>query len=69
MFELYVKKGCPYCRKQIEELTREGHEYKIYDVDGDPSALKTAKEKYGAGIVPVLVENGKVKTIGFEGEG
>ncbi len=69
MLELYIKDGCAYCQKQREELEQGGLAYQLYNVSQDPSALKEAKEKYGAGMVPVLVENGKVKAIGYEGKG
>ena len=69
MLELYVKDGCPYCRKQIEQLEEEGLSYRLHNVSLDRSALKEAREKYGADIVPVLVENGKVKSIGYQGMG
>lgn len=69
MLELYVKDGCPYCRKQIEQLEQDSLTYRVYNVGRDRSALKTVKEKYGAKIVPVLVEKGQVKSIGFRGEG
>lgn len=69
MLELYVKEGCPHCRKQIEQLDQEGCLYKLYDVGRDRVALKKAKEEYGAGMVPVLAEDGKLKAIGFQGKG
>ena len=69
MIELYVKDGCPHCQKQIEQLEQEGLPYRLYNIGRDPSALKEAKEKHGADIVPVLVENGKVKSIGYQGKG
>ncbi|MFY9258274.1 MAG: glutaredoxin family protein [Dethiobacteria bacterium] len=69
MLELYVKDGCPYCRKQIEELEQEGLSYQLHNVSRDRSALQEAKEKYKARIVPVLVENGKVKSFGYQGMG
>ncbi len=69
MYKRKVKDGCAYCRKQIEELEQKGLSYRLYNVDRDPSALKEAKEKHGADIVPVLVENGVVKSIGYEGMG
>ncbi len=69
MLELYIKEGCPHCRKQIEQLEQEGLTYQLYNVSNDNSALKEIKEKYNAGIVPVLVENGKVKSIGYHGLG
>ena len=69
MLELYVKDGCPHCRKQIEQLEQEGRLYKLYNVGRDRTALKKIKEKYGAGMVPVLVVKGKVESIGYRGEG
>ena len=69
MLELYVKDGCPYCWKQIEELEEEGLSYRLHNVSQDRSALREAKEKYKARIVPVLVENGKVKSFGYRGMG
>ena len=68
MIELYIKDGCPHCRKQIEELDQEGFSYRLHNV-GDDAVLKKVKEHYGAGMVPVMVENGKVKTIGYRGQG
>ncbi|NMB41525.1 MAG: glutaredoxin family protein [Firmicutes bacterium] len=69
MIELYVKDGCAYCQKQIKQLEQEGLSYRLFNVSHDSSALETAKVKYGAGIVPVLVEDGKVKSIGYQGKG
>lgn len=69
MLDLYVKDGCPHCRNQIEQLEQEGLSYRLHNVSSDHAALKEAKEKYGAGIVPVLVKNGKVKSIGYKGLG
>ena len=69
MLELYIKEGCPHCRKQIELLEQEGLAYQLYDINNDPAALQEAKEKYGAKIVPILVENGEVKSIGYQGQG
>ncbi len=69
MLEIYVKDGCPYCEKQLSVLDRKGLEYKAYVVNQDPEALKRAREEYNANMVPVLVENGEVKNIGFGGGG
>lgn len=68
MLELYIKDGCPHCRKQIEELERQGLAYRLHNVR-DGAALREARERYGADKVPVLVERGAVKAIGFQGEG
>ncbi|NMA92909.1 MAG: glutaredoxin family protein [Firmicutes bacterium] len=69
MRELYIKEGCPYCREQMKELERENLTYRLYNVGRDRSALEAARGKYGANMVPVLVEGGEVKSIGYRGKG
>jgi glutaredoxin len=69
VLELFVKDGCPYCRKQMEQLDKEGVSYRLRNVSRDQAALKELREKYGASIVPVLVEDGKVKSMGYQGMG
>ncbi len=69
MLEIYVKDGCPYCEKQLSVLDRKGLEYVIHDVGVDLEARKKAREEYQADKVPVLVEDGVVKNIGFGGGG
>jgi glutaredoxin 3 len=69
MLEIYVKDGCPYCRKQMEELDRDGVVYRVLNVSSDPGALKKAKNDFGADKVPVLVEDGIVKSVGYGGAG
>ncbi len=69
MLEVYVKDGCPYCEKQIDVLKRKELEFKLYNVSKDPEALRRAREDYNANKVPVLVEDGKLKSIGFGGGG
>jgi len=69
MLEVYIKDGCPYCEKQLEVLNRKGTEYTLYNVSTDSKALKKARDEYKAGKVPVVVEDGVVKNIGFGGGG
>ncbi len=69
MLEVYIKDGCPYCEKQIEVFKKQGTEFKLYNVSNDPEALKKAKEEFNADKVPVVVEDGAVKNIGFGGGG
>ena len=38
MLQISVKYGCPYCRKQVEELDREGVLYRVYNVSRDAGA-------------------------------
>ncbi len=69
MLEVYVKDGCPYCEKQIEVLQKKGVDYKLYNVSADREALKRARQEYKANKVPVVVEDGDLKSIGFGGGG
>lgn len=69
MLEIFVKDGCPYCRDQMKELDRKGVSYQVRNVSSDPEALKTAREEFGASKVPVVVEDGRVKSIGYKGMG
>jgi glutaredoxin len=69
MLEVYVKDGCPYCEKQIEIFDRKGLDYKLYNVSVDKEALNKARDQFKADRVPVVVEDGVVKNIGFGGGG
>lgn len=69
MLEVYIKEGCPYSEKQLEVFKRKNLEYKLYNVSVDPEALKRVREEYKADKVPVVVEDGTVKNIGFGGGG
>lgn len=69
MLEIYVKEGCPYCRKQMEELDREGVLYRVYNVSRDAGALARVKNRFKADKVPVLVEDGRLKSVGYHGAG
>ncbi|NLY38576.1 MAG: glutaredoxin family protein [Firmicutes bacterium] len=69
MIEVYVKDGCPYCRQQLEQLDRAGVDYTLYNVSKDLEAYQKVKEHYRATQVPVVVEEGMVKMVGFNGNG
>jgi glutaredoxin len=69
MLEVYIKDGCPYCEKQLEILNRKGLVYKLYNLSTDGEALKKARDEFNADRVPVVVEDGVVKNIGFGGGG
>jgi len=69
MLEIYIKNGCPYCDKQLEVFKKKGLEFKLYNVSTDPDALKRAREEFNADRVPLVVEDGLVKNIGFGGGG
>ena len=68
--ELYGTASCPYTREIREWLEWRGCEFVEYDVEHDPEALQrmcTATE--GQRTVPVLLEDGKVAQIGWQGRG
>jgi glutaredoxin len=62
----YIKDGCPYCVKLIDELKKKGVDYQEINISQDRNALKEIKSKYNANRVPVLVEGDKV-TVGYRG--
>lgn len=68
MLEVYIKDGCPYCQKQLDDFKSEGLEYKTYNV-GNPDNLKKARQDFGADKVPVVVKDGIVVSIGYNGLG
>ena len=68
--ELYGTSGCPYTREVREHLEWEGHEFLEFDVDADPVARRRLDALMGgARLVPVLVEDGKVASVGWHGRG
>ena len=66
---IYTKTACPYCLKAIEDYTARGINFKEVNTSKEPQAKQLVKEKYGAGKVPVIVEDGKVVAIGYNGGG
>ncbi len=69
-FELFGTASCPYTQEMREFLEWRGEEFVEYDVDSDTDArarmLRLAK---GQRTVPVLIEDGKVTQIGWQGRG
>jgi len=64
---IYVKKGCPYCAAAMEHYKSTGTNFRkidVHEVDGAKEEL--LKLSNGQRIVPVILENGKVK-LGFNG--
>jgi glutaredoxin len=70
MLELYGTSTCPYTQELREWLEWTRREFVEYDVDADPEARKRM-HALGSGLctVPVLVENGKVIQVGWQGRG
>ena len=66
--ELYGSKHCQYTAELMEELEWQGETFSYFDVDEDANALsRMLALTQNARNVPVLVENGKVKAIGYQG--
>jgi mycoredoxin len=67
VIELYGTRSCPYTAQLRDDLEFRGREFVEYDVEDDPDALARLVELTRGGAVPVLVENGQVVQIGYEG--
>lgn len=69
--ELYGTKSCPYTAELRDDLIWRGVEFVEYDVDADPEARGRlfAMIPETPRTVPVLVENGSVLQVGWQGRG
>ena len=68
MLELYGAKSCPYTREMREWLEWKGDEHIEYDVESDPAALgRLMAVNGGSRVVPVLIEDGRVRKAGWQG--
>ena len=65
--ELYGSKHCQYTTELMEELEWQGEDFVYFDVDENVAALKRMTTLTQARNVPVLVEDGVVKSIGYQG--
>ena len=67
-YELYGTERCPYTQEMREWLEFRGYEFVEYDVESDPAALERMKTLSGGQrSVPVLVEEGRVIQVGWQG--
>lgn len=70
MLELYGTASCPFTQDMRDWLELSGREFVEFDVERDPDAHARMKHATGGQrTVPVLVEDGKVLQIGWEGRG
>lgn len=68
--ELFGTRSCPYTAELREDLDWRGLEFVEYDVESNPWALeRMLKLTQGQRTVPVLVEDGCVKQVGWNGRG
>lgn len=66
--QLYGTRSCPFTGELREHLLWEDVDFVEHDVESDPQALARMLELTGGQrAVPVLVEDGRVKQIGWQG--
>jgi glutaredoxin 3 len=68
--EIFTIKSCPYCAAAREDLEWRGVEYIEHDVEEDRDAYERMLQLTGGSrTVPVIVEDGKPTSVGWEGRG
>jgi glutaredoxin 3 len=68
--ELYGTARCPYTHDMREWLEWNRREFQEYDVEADPEARRRMRALDSSlRQVPVLVENGRIVQIGWQGRG
>jgi glutaredoxin len=68
--ELFGTSGCPYTQELRDWLDWKRRDFMEYDVEVDADALARMQHLTGGQLtVPVLVEDGKVLEIGWQGRG
>jgi len=69
-FELFGTATCQYTQEMRDWLEWKGHDFVEYDVEVDDEArFRLQALVSGQRTVPVLVEDGKVVQIGWQGRG
>jgi glutaredoxin len=69
-FELFGTASCPYTQEMREFLEWRGEEFVEYDVESnDEARARMLRLSGGQRTVPVLIEDGKVTQIGWQGRG
>lgn len=69
-FELFGTSTCPYTSDMRDWLEARRADFVEYDVEVEPAARARMRQLAGAQrMVPVLVEEGRVVQIGWQGRG
>jgi glutaredoxin 3 len=67
---LYTKPGCPYCQKAREHYNSRGIAFEDRNAQDN---LQYRKEMFAhnnnSPTVPTIIEDGKLKSVGWEGRG
>ena len=70
MLIIYTKPGCPYCAKAREHYTAAGVDFEDRNAQDNAGFRKEMLAITGGDrTVPVIVEDGRLKQIGWEGRG
>ena len=68
--ELFGTSGCPYTKEMREWLLWTRRTFLEYDIEADPAARnRLCSVDATLNTVPVLVDNGKVIQVGWQGRG
>lgn len=68
--ELYGSARCPYTQDVREWLEFNRRQFVEYDVEADPDARRRMRELDSSlRKIPVLVEDGKIVQVGWQGRG
>jgi glutaredoxin len=68
--ELYGTASCPYTSEMREWLEWSGKDFQEFDVESDQQALARMRQFAAAPYtVPILVEDGKIIRVGWQGRG
>jgi len=66
--ELYGSSACPFTAELREHLEWRNEPFAEYDIETDAEAFRRLQELIsGSMAIPVLVENGAVTTVGWQG--
>jgi glutaredoxin len=63
---IYTKPGCPFSKADKDDFQKRGIKFKEISISENPKAVEEVTKLAGKRVVPVIVEEGKVK-IGFNG--
>lgn len=70
MTELFGGSGCQYTAEMRDQLVWDERDFVEYDVETDRAALQRMIEITGGQrTIPVLVEDGRVVQVGWQGRG